>query len=91
MHPLLKKILDPPLHLLDFGKTLWESSKIFVEHGLHVIGVQFLNTGVQFLNSHAPHTVAAFKTIVLSTNECLYSKIQIHFKKKQLQPEVLPS
>ena len=33
--------------------------------------------------------MAAFKTIVLSTNECLYSKIQIDFKKKQLQPEVL--
>ena len=44
--PSPEKILDPPLHLLDFGKTLWESSKIFVEHGLHVIGVQFLNTGL---------------------------------------------
>lgn len=33
-------------HLLDFGKTLQESSKIFVEHGLHVAGVQFLNPGL---------------------------------------------
>ena len=36
-------------HLLDFGKTLWESSKIFVEHGLHVIGVQFLNPGLTIM------------------------------------------
>ena len=33
-------------HLLDFGKTLQELSKIFVEHGLHVTGVQFLNPGL---------------------------------------------
>ena len=33
-------------HLLDFGKTLQESSKIFVEHGLHVPGLQFLNPGL---------------------------------------------
>jgi len=36
-------------HLLDFGKTLRESSKIFVEHGLHLIRVQFLNTGLTVL------------------------------------------
>ena len=37
-------------HLFDFGKTLQESSKIFVEHGLHVTGVQFLNAGLTVMH-----------------------------------------
>ena len=62
-------------HLLDFGKTLQKSSKIFVEHGLHVTGVQFLNPGLTVMC--LKQWLAAFKTIVLSTNECLHSKIPI--------------
>ena len=63
-------------HLLDFGKTVWESS--IKDLCWAWAACRWGTVSKPRPNNHAPHTVAAFKTIVLSTNECLHSNIQIH-------------